>query len=221
MKNIAPRNCPLCSSAAVFFAEVGARDYFRCQACRLVHLAAEYRLSPQEERSRYSLHQNDPKDQGYRSFLSQVVNPLIERLRSGARGLDYGSGPGPTLSVMLEERGFPTRIYDPYFTPNETALEGTYDFLTCTETAEHFFSPQEEFDRFHNLLAPGGWLAVMTQMTPETRNFADWHYINDPTHVSFYGAETMRWIAGRYGWQMESPSANVTFFRKPVPISTY
>jgi len=212
------RSCPLCTSASAPFTEVKGRRYFRCPVCRLVHLASEQRPTPHEERIRYELHQNDPQDAGYRAFLGQLTDPLIERLRSDARGLDYGSGPGPTLSVMLEERGFSMRIYDPYFAPDETVLSGSYDFLTCTETAEHFFSPKEEFDRFQSLLTPGGWLAIMTQMLPESQAFTDWHYVNDPTHVSFYSTETMHWIAERYGWQAECPSPNVTLFLKPAPI---
>jgi hypothetical protein len=31
--------------------------------------------------------------------------PLLERLPMRAHGLDFGSGPGATLSVLLEERG--------------------------------------------------------------------------------------------------------------------
>lgn len=211
------RDCPLCGSAAVPFVEAKGRRYFRCPVCQLIHLASEQHPTPDEERIRYELHQNGPDDQGYRGFLDQLTRPLVERLPSGARGLDYGSGPGPTLSVMMEEQGFNMRIYDPYFAPDTGVFEETYDFLTCTETAEHFFSPKVEFDRFNSLLAPGGWLAVMTQFFQEGQVFADWHYVNDPTHVSFYSAETMRWIAGRYGWQMESPSVNVTLFRKLGP----
>jgi hypothetical protein len=36
------------------------------------------------------------------------------------------------------------RVYDHYYAPNPHILEETYDFVTCTETFEHFFTPHRE-----------------------------------------------------------------------------
>jgi hypothetical protein len=130
--------------------------------------------------------------------------------------LDYGSGPGPTLSVMLEEKGFAVALYDPLFAAETGVLRQTYDFVTCTETAEHFFDPAVEFARLHELVRPGGWLAVMTELLGPERDFANWRYARDPTHTCFYSRRTLGWIAERYGWVLEgsSPAQNVAFFKK-------
>ena len=48
------------------------------------------------------VHNNNPYDSEYRKFLSKIIEPLIDKIIPGAKGLDYGSGPGPTLSLMLE-----------------------------------------------------------------------------------------------------------------------
>ncbi len=130
-----------------------------------------------------------------------------------ATGLDYGAGPGPTLSIMLEECGFEVAIYDPFFAPRPGALNRTYDFITCTETAEHFHAPRTEFDRLYNLLTPGGWLAVMTQWADE-KDFQRWSYARDVTHVCFYRADTMAWIADHFGYKFETPRPNVALFQK-------
>jgi SAM-dependent methyltransferase len=133
-----------------------------------------------------------------------------------AEGLDYGAGPGPTLSVMLEEQGFPMTIHDPYFAPHREALDRTYDFITCTETAEHFFDPGREFDRLDRLLRPAGWLGLMTLRPDPDTNLADWHYLRDPTHVCFYEDAALAWIAGHFGWQLEIISNSVALFQKPA-----
>jgi hypothetical protein len=179
-------------------------------------MAASHRLEHGSERARYETHDNDPSDQRYRAFLYRLFAPLIARLPAGAAGLDYGSGPGPTLSVMLAEAGFATSIYDPFFAPDGATLRRSYDFITCTETVEHFYSPAQEFERLDQMLRPGGWLGIMTEMREEDRVFSSWWYVRDPTHVCFYHADTMAWIAARYGWTMERPYRTVTLFHKPA-----
>ena len=209
------RHCPLCAAGRVRdYARVGERRYFECEVCALVHLAPWQRLSREAERAYYGLHENEPSDPRYRAFLDRLATPLASRLAKGAEGLDYGAGPGPTLSGMLQERGFDVQVYDPLFAPHGGALERTYDFVACSETVEHFFSPRKEFARLDRLLRPEGWLGVMTGMRPEGQGFATWHYARDPTHVSFYSHRTMRWIAAAFGWALHFPGRNVALFCK-------
>ena len=207
--------CPLCKKADVsLFEKAHQRDYFACDVCKLIFLTPDQRMAFEDEIARYEAHENDPNDVGYRNFLSRVSEPLANVLQLGAMGLDFGSGPGPTLSLMLEEKGFPTTNYDPYFAPDKTVLRRSYDFITCTETIEHFFYPDQELDRLNHLLRPGGWLAVMTEVRADEQALVDWSYARDPTHVCFYHVETMDWIAKHYGWQMRSPHDNVFLFQK-------
>jgi SAM-dependent methyltransferase len=210
--------CPLCrADGSTPLAQVQGRRYFRCPKCALTFIDPGQRPSPDEERAHYDTHQNDPDDPRYRAFLARLAAPLAERLMNGAVGLDYGSGPGPALAAMLEERGFRMALYDPFFAPDRSALVATtYDFITCTETAEHFFDPGSEFKRLDAILRPGGWLGVMTQVLDEGRRLTDWRYARDPTHVCFYAPETLAWIAGAFGWSLERPERDVALFRKPA-----
>lgn len=214
--------CRLCESSEVGqvseFAVAHGRTYWRCARCKLTFVDSAYLPTPSEEKSRYARHQNDPADPDYRRFLSRLADPLIPKLRPGSRGLDYGSGPGPTLSVMLEEHGFRMSIYDPFFAPDSVALDSTYDFVTCTETVEHFHHPAREFSRLVDLLNPGGWLAIMTEMLQPDEDFEDWWYIRDPTHVSFYQSETMEWFGKERGLTVEFPARNVVLFQKPASM---
>jgi hypothetical protein len=215
--NAGTPSCPLCAGRRTSpLASAGGRNYLRCADCRLAFMEAAQRPAPEQEHAHYRLHQNNPADAGYRRFLSKLLDPLLPRLRPGAQGLDFGSGPGPAISIMLGEAGFDVQNFDPFFAPDPGVLDRTYDFITCTETIEHFHRPGEEFVLLDALLRPSGCLAVMSEMLEHEAGFADWWYRRDPTHVCFYSPETMQWIAARRGWQRVSPRSNVTFFLKPA-----
>jgi hypothetical protein len=208
--------CSLCCSANVVpYAEAHARRYFRCLVCGLVFMDPAQRLSAAAEMAHYETHENDPLDSGYRSFLRRLSVPLAAHLSRGAEGLDYGSGPGPTLSLMLQEQGYRMQVFDPFFSPDASVLERVYDFITATEVVEHFFSARAEFDRMDRMLRPGGWLGIMTEVLHEGRSFSTWRYVRDPTHVSFFSPATLQWIARHYGWTIEQPQPNIFLFQKP------
>lgn len=207
--------CPVCRAPALdHFLKVGGRDFLRCKTCAARLLHPHHRPDRQTEEAHYLTHRNDPDDPDYRRFLSQLAEPLLQRLPAGASGLDFGCGPGPALAAMLREAGHEVALYDPFFQPDETPLEQNYDFVTCSETAEHFHHPADEFDRFDQLLRPGGWLALMTAFAPADDDFAAWHYHRDPTHVVFYSPATLRAIAAARGWTCEIPAANVALMQK-------
>jgi len=207
--------CPLCSASETdHFLTVDGRRYWRCLRCALRYLDPGQLPTRQEELVHYRHHDNDPADAGYRRFLSKLATPLLKRLSSGLQGLDYGCGPGPALAMMLREAGHAVEVYDPFFRPDPAPLQKSYDFVTCTETAEHFHNPAREFDRFDRLLRPGGWLALMTCFQDDDAAFAQWHYRRDPTHVVFYRETTLRRVAARRGWTCEIPVKDVVLMRK-------
>ncbi len=197
------------------FASVLQRDYWRCEDCALRFLDPAQRPDPHAERAQYLLHQNVVGDAGYRRFLSRLAVPLLQRLDGACEGLDYGCGPGPALAAMLGEAGHQVALYDPLFHADHGALARRYDFVTCTEVAEHFHDPAREFTRLDGLLRPGGWLAIMTCFQTDDADFANWHYRRDPTHVVFYRAATFEWLARRHGWSCEIPVKDIALLRKP------
>jgi hypothetical protein len=212
------QKCPLCQQERCEpFVTVQGRSYFRCGVCQLRFMAAGHRPDPAAELAHYRRHENRPDDPRYRAFLSRLSDVLLPHLPPAADGLDYGAGPGPTLSLMLAEHGFAMRIYDPFFAPDEAVLQRQYDFITCTETVEHFHRPAEEFARLAGLLRPGGWLGVMTEMQSDDDRFLNWWYARDPTHVCFYRRQTMEWIANHWNWRVLHPRKNVTLFQAQRP----
>ena len=210
-----PTPCRICGCGVAFLRHDAAdRVYLQCHRCEGTFVAWEGLPGGDEERSIYELHENDASDPKYREFVGRLVEPLIERLAAGAEGLDYGCGEGPAGAAMLTETGFSVTLYDPFFAPDQAALERKYDFILCCEVAEHFHDPISDFTKMARLLRPGGILAIMTGLEYPHVNFATWSYRRDPTHVAFYRPVTMLQIARDRDWQVILPSANIVLFRK-------
>jgi len=209
-------NCTLChDSNTVIYSELADASYFQCSNCQLIFQDPKTYLDGEEEKARYDTHQNNPEDPGYRKFLARVVDPLLERIEPGQKGLDFGCGPGPTISVMLEEKGYKVDNYDLYFRPDTKLVEKSYDFITSTEVFEHFYLPGKEFEKVWSLLKPNGVLGVMTLFYPDSKEvFNSWWYKNDPTHVCFFSPEVFEFIGKKYGARIEVVSDQVVFLRK-------
>ena len=212
-------NCVVCRQPEpVPLMAVGGRDYWRCERCQARFLDPGQQPDRSAEKQEYDRHQNDPGDAGYRGFLNRLAEPLLERLPSGSRGLDYGCGPGPALAAMLREAGHHMAVYDPIYAPDEDALTSRYEFITCTEVVEHFHDPAGEFERLVSLLEPGGWLGIMTRFQTDDARFAGWHYRRDPTHVVFYRPATFEWLGQHLGLAVETRPPDVVLALKKDPV---
>ena len=205
--------CPLCqNNKSTPFYNDKWRCYLRCPNCGLILVSRDNLLTPEQEKARYDLHENNPKDEGYRQFLNQFINPFLERIGPPPQtGLDFGSGPGPVLSMMLEAKGYQMSLYDPYYAPNEDVLKKRYDFVTCTETIEHFHDPGKEWRLLLKLVKPSGWLGIMTQLVEDIDDFPNMHYITDMTHVSFFSHDTFRFLAKKDNLHVEFQGDNLIF----------
>lgn len=211
------QNCPLCAHGATEpFHRDRKRDYFRCPQCDLVFVPPEFHLSPEAEKARYDFHQQSLADSGYRAFLNRLFKPLEKKLSSGAHGLDFGCGRTPTLSVLFEEAGYTCDNYDLHFANDPAVLEKQYGFLTCSETIEHFQRPHEEFARLLQLVKPGGWIGIMTQLRDEAPPFEKWFYKDDATHICFFSHRTFQWLGETCGLPTEFHPDSVILFQIPL-----
>ncbi|WP_301898841.1 class I SAM-dependent methyltransferase [Pseudidiomarina terrestris] len=214
--------CGLCGAAQheLFYCQrrglLSGREFWRCRSCQLIQVAPAQRLSPSEEKAIYDLHENDPDDPGYRRFLARCLTPLQPRLQPGAKGLDFGCGPGPALASMLNSAGFPCTTYDIYYAPYPERLRKTYDFITCTEVIEHLAEPAVILAQLSACLRPGGLLALMTKRWHNLEQFKGWSYRNDPTHISFFHADSFRWLAAHWQLEIEYDQQDVVLLRKPA-----
>jgi SAM-dependent methyltransferase len=206
--------CPLCQSDSSFFHKTARYNYLQCKQCELIFIPPESLPSREEEKAQYDLHKNNPDDIGYRNFLNRLTEPLLERLAPKSSGLDFGCGPGPTLSVILEEAGHKMSIYDPIYHPNDQLLNESYDFITATEVFEHLHKPTNDLKILYSTLKKNGWLGIMTKRALGKESFARWHYTHDPTHVCFWSETTFNWLASQWQTVAEFPAADVVLLQK-------
>ena len=210
-------NCPLCREEGnEDFYQDQRRNYVVCRHCQLVFVPPTQYLSEANEKAAYDHHQNSPTDPDYRRFLSRLFLPLQDRLVPNSQGLDFGSGPGPTLSVMFEEIGHTVTLYDHFYAHNPIALQQTYDFITATEVVEHLHDPATILSKLWMLLKPGGYLGLMTKLVRDQEAFAKWHYKNDLTHVCFFSRATFEWLADHWQADLEFFGNDVMLFHKRV-----
>lgn len=209
--------CPLCSADhAPSFHEDRVRVYLRCNTCRLIFVPPAFHLSEVDEKAEYDQHQNSPDDHGYRRFLSRLLDPIHARLAPGSSGLDFGSGPGPTLSVMFDELGHHMSIYDPFYAPDQTPLSTQYDFVTASEVVEHLRNPQADLDRLWSCVKPDGWLGIMTKLALDEASFSRWHYKQDQTHIGFFSRETFTWLADTWNAELTFVGNDVVILSRPL-----
>lgn len=191
------------------------KKYNRCEVCCATFLHSSGFLRAEAELAHYLTHENDVTDQNYRNYLAKLVDPLLAQIKPNSEGLDFGCGPAAALAAMMQEAGHTMSTYDPYFAPDIACLDEAYDFVTCTETVEHFHYPDVEFQRMCELLRPGGLLGVMTIFQTDDALFENWRYRQDPTHVVFYREETFNFLAAKLGMKCQILAKDVVFLTKP------
>ena len=207
--------CPLCGHKRIMeYCEDSTRSYFQCAQCHLVFSNPEKYLSRTEEKFIYDLHKNSVDDTGYRKFLSRLLLPMSDRLSVGAKGLDFGCGPGPALASMFDEAGFPMELYDVFYHDNKSVLQSKYDFITATEVVEHLFQPGEVIRGLWDVLVTGGQLGIMTKLVINQKSFQQWHYKNDPTHVCFFSRHSFEWLASELDASLDFFGADVIIMEK-------
>ena len=208
--------CGLCSFEGLpkfFYDEKRDWTYWHCDRCDLIFRDPQSYLSQLQEKARYQTHNNTIESEGYVRFLTPAVEAVKKHVSGDdLLGLDYGCGPGPTLSELLRRSGYSCDDYDPIFFPELKSEK--YDFITCTEVVEHFYRPGREFAKMVKLLRPGGLLVVMTDHHG-SRDFASWPYRTDPTHVCFYSAKTWEWMARALGWKWLEVHDRISVFQMP------
>ncbi len=186
--------CPLWKlNSTLLFHKSENRVYLHCQNCDLVYVPDTFLINEKEEKEKYDNHQNSPENLGYVDFLNRLLTPLERYLPKNAKGLDFGSGPGPTLSVIMKNRGYKMDIYDYFYARDNSVFGRQYDFITSTEVIEHLKDPLFEIQRLWNLLTKNGYLGIMTAF--RIKNFDSWYYKRDLTHIRFFTPKTFKWLA--------------------------
>lgn len=207
-------NCPLCDHPSNHFYSYDSREFYFCTNCFSVFLDRKDYVSMGEEKSRYEMHNNDVNDVRYQTFVSPIVDGILNDFKKTDKGLDFGSGTGPVITKMLRDNKYDVQEYDPFFANHPEALEKKYDYIACCEVMEHFHNPKKEFELLFNLLKPGGKLYCKTDLFSESKNFDSWGYKNDPTHVFFYHQKSIIWIQKNIGFTSVKIDGRLIVFEK-------
>ncbi|RDH43977.1 class I SAM-dependent methyltransferase [Zooshikella ganghwensis] len=214
-------HCPVCTAESLqVYHQDKYRIYLQCVTCSFIFVPSDYHLTADEEKQIYDQHKNAIYDQGYRRFLSRVVEPLVPKLAANGQGLDFGCGPGPALAAMLEERGFGVNKYDLFYYPDKSVLNQTYDFITATEVIEHLADPLHYIKLWLGMLKPGGWLGLMTKLVTNQQAFTHWHYIRDLTHISFFSPPVFEYLSTCLPISFEIIGSDVILVQKKRTMDT-
>lgn len=189
-------DCLLCNNSQIsIFYKDALNQFYHCERCDGLSRNPDTFLNPTDEKARYLTHNNDVEDKGYQKFVEPLVKHVLRNFSpEDSIGLDYGAGTGPVISKLLVDKGYKINLYDPFFHPNTSVLNRTYDYIVCCEVIEHFFNPLEEFKKLKEFLNPNGLLICKTDLHYPGLNFAKWYYKNDPSHVFIYSKKTLAWI---------------------------
>ena len=187
---VSNKDCPLCRTTDKLSSVKGMdeRQYNLCQTCYLISVDREDLPDKQTEKERYLTHNNGIEHEGYVTFLRQAIDPALKYISKDMVGLDYGCGPGPTLSKLLGNEGYTCEDYDPFFVKHD--LDKKFGFIFSTEAFEHFFYPDKEIEKIWSLLEDNGIVVVMTERWQNVDQFSKWYYTRDNSHVCFYHLRT-------------------------------
>ena len=194
-------DCPLCSGTSNHYYTHGQREFLQCSLCLSVFTHPDCFLTDDEEKAHYLCHNNDPEDIRYQNFLSPVTNLILNGFDTTHKGLDFGSGTGSPIVSVLTENGYNISEYDLFFHNNPANLQQQYDYVSSSETIEHFKEPYKEFELLRSLLLPNGKLYLMTDPFDEIRDFETWSYKNDHTHVFLYHQKAFEWVKNEFGFK--------------------
>ena len=126
-------------------------------------------------------------------FINDHIIPYQAAIKTA---LDFGCGNNPVLAALLKDKGFETDIHDKFFAPDEVYRGKKYDLITATEVLEHLTDPIVTLQLLRSLLNENGILAIMTLFHPnDEKQFIQWWYRRDQTHISFYTPNTFNYLA--------------------------
>ncbi len=209
--------CLICNSETSFLTDPQIKaTYAVCESCGFIYKKKEHHVTLEAEKAKYDLHHNSFESEGYVNIFKALINDYIKPLKITKKVLEYGSGPGPVLKELLLRENYQVTDYDPFFNNNLDYLNSQYQLITSTEVVEHFKNPMQEFTKLANLLIPGGYLVIMTNLrTMALPEFLTWWYKRDITHISFYTLESLAIIAKKNNLKIiETNNKKIIVFQK-------
>jgi len=191
--------------------------YYRCSACGFVYLDDTSIVSSFVEKKHYEKHNNSFECTGYVAMFEKFFQESIEAYVKDIKTiLDFGCGEEAVFSQLLKKKGFEVDIYDLYFHPEKIYKTKKYDLITSTEVFEHLKEPQPILKELASSLHSKGYLILMTKFPPkDDKEFLDWWYRRDITHISFFTPQSFEIMGEEVGLKvLKIINDNIVVFQK-------
>jgi len=178
--------------------------FHQCPHCEAIFKDPKHYPTEVLERKTYDDHNNSVDDIKYVNYLNNFIDSAVLPFKKEGKLLDFGSGPVPVLSTLFKKLGtFEVDIYDVHYANDLKFMHERYDVITSTEVIEHLKDPLETFKMLKDHLKPDGILSIMTLFSPKDhKQFLDWFYIRDVTHLVFFTPKTIKVIADLIGMKV-------------------
>ncbi|SFV63124.1 Putative methyltransferase associated with DUF414 [hydrothermal vent metagenome] len=197
-------------------------SYYRCLFCGFVYLDDDSVIDSVSEKKHYELHNNSFESLGYvkmfEDFIAEAITCYEHDIKTA---LDFGCGPGPVLAELLRRKGMEVDQYDLYFSPQKVYEGKKYDLITSTEVFEHLQRPIEILETLVKHTKEGGYIILMTKFPPyNDKEFLDWWYRRDVTHISFFTPKSFEIMAEKVGLKMlKTINDNIVIFQKIISLT--
>lgn len=190
--------------------------YTHCQNCECIMLEERFHVDMPREKQQYDHHNNTLENEGYVLMFENFLDFCDEAFTcKDISVLDFGSGPTPVLSFLIQKRGFYVDCYDKFYQPLPVFKDKTYTLITSTEVFEHLDNPVQTLTLLANHLTQGGYIALMTLFHDNCmENFWKWWYRRDPTHITFYTPKTIEVLANTCGLDVVKSDGKRTILLK-------
>lgn len=218
--------CKVCQNATVLFAtstvlQKYAANYYHCKTCDFLQVENPFWL---EEAYSSAITRADIGLPSRNIAFSKSLKAIIESFYDHRRKfVDYGGGTG-LLTRLMRDLGYDCYCYDRHcenqfadFFRADLGGETKYELLSAVEVFEHLVDPlaslKEMLELSPNILFT---TKILPRPVPQIDDW--WYYGPDHgQHVSFYGLETLRYLAGQFGLNFTSDGSGLHMFStKPV-----
>ena len=196
--------CKICNSQTTRWNDAPSHQFYHhCQNCEALFLDEQFHLTISDEKKCYDNHRNSLENEGYVQMFESFLDFFWEAIKPNSLALEFGSGPTPVLTVLLEKRGVRVHGYDKVYQPELTYQNHCYDFITSTEVFEHLSDPKAVLLHVQEYLKPKGIVALMTLFhTNDEQQFVQWWYKRDKTHITFFTLKTITVLADTCGFDV-------------------
>lgn len=195
-------------------------EFFRCEETGFIQTEEPYWLKEAYSSAITKL------DLGlvYRNQLlsERTESLLLKHFNSEKRFLDFAGGYGLFTRIM-RDKGFDFYHHDPYcnnifaeyFDLKNLKGDTKFELVTAFEVFEHMVDPLVEIERILNY---SDNLLFSTELQPNQKieSSNDWWYFSPETgqHISFYNEKSLRFIAGKLGYNFYTDGSFLHLFTK-------